>query len=259
MKEIRTLFDKYYYMTIFIIARNYITRRYQGSYLGAVWTMLVPISQIAIYSFIMPKIMRFPSEDYVPFLISSLLIWFFLSNVIPASAISLESNAQTITRCLVSKTIFPLAELMQQLYTSSVSITIGYIFSCVAFGIFNIKVLLLPLYMGLVLMALAPALIAISFIAVYIKDFKELLTIVMNFAFWATPVVYPIEMFPEDKRFLFFFNPFYIMMKPISGLLYKGEIPSDMDMLRLFILIVISITVSYSIYRKLRKNFIFYL
>ncbi len=259
INESKTLFNKYYYQTILIIARNYITRRYQGSYLGVVWTLLAPITQVAIYAFIMPKIMRFPSEDYVPFLISSLLFWFFLSNIIPASSIALAENASTITRCLVSKTIFPLAILVENLYTLCIALFIGYTFSCFAYGIFSFKVLLLPFYLALVMMALAPVLIAISFITVYIKDFKEVVTIIMSFAFWATPVVYPIELFPEDKRFIFFFNPFYIMIKPISGLLYKGEIPSDMDMLRLFILIVVSITVSYAIYRKLRRNFIFYL
>lgn len=259
MRHLSTFLDKYYYMTILIISKNHIVRKYQGSYLGIVWTLLAPISQIAIYAFVMPKIMKFPSENYVPFLISSLLFWFFLNNAVTGSALSLASNSDTITRCLVSKTIFPLSELAQQLYYFFVSISVGYIFSCFTYGIFNIKVFLLPFYLTLVLMALAPALIAISFISVYIKDFKEVLAIIMSFAFWATPIVYPIEIFPEEKRFLFYFNPFYIMMKPISGLLYKGEIPSNMDMLRLLVLISISITVSYAIYRKLRRNFIFYL
>jgi len=259
MKEAKIFFSKYYYLTILIIARNYVTRRYQDSYLGAFWTLLAPASQITIYALVMPRIMKFPSESYVPFLISSLLFWTFINNVIVASAASITSNAATITRCLVSKTIFPLAELAQHLYTFFIAVLIGYTFSCFAYGTFNIKVLLLPIYLIPVLMALIPVLIAFAFITVYIKDFKELIAILMNFAFWATPIIYPIEIFPEEKRFIFYFNPFYIMMKPISGLLFKGDIPSSMDMLRLGALIIISGVVSYAIYRKLRRNFIYYL
>jgi len=81
----------------------------------------------------------------------------------------------------------------------------------------------------------------------------------MNFIFWATPIVYPIEVFSPDKRWLFYFNPFYVMIKPISGLVFKGEIPSYMDTLRLAALVVISFAISYPLYRKLRKNYIFYL
>ena len=108
-------------------------------------------------------------------------------------------------------------------------------------------------------MALIPVMIVISFITVYIKDFKEVITIAMNFIFWATPIVYPIEVFSPDKRWLFYFNPFYVMIKPISGLVFKGEIPSYMDTLRLAALVVISFAISYPLYRKLRKNYIFYL
>ena len=259
MKESQVLLDKYYYLTIFVIAKNYVTRRYQGSYLGALWTLLSPASQITIYALVMPRIMKFPSESYVPFLISSMLLWMFLNNVIVAGSTALTSNAGMITRCLVSKTIFPLAELLQHLYFFIISLFIGYGFSCFAYGIFNFKALLLPLYLIPILMALAPILIAISFITVYIRDFKELIVIAMNFIFWATPIVYPIEIFPEEKRFIFYFNPFYIMIKPISGLLFRGDLPSYMDMLRLFVLIIISVAISYPIYKKLRKNYVFYL
>jgi len=259
MVEAKIFFNKYYYLTIFIIAKNYITRKYQDSYLGALWTLIVPATQIAIYAFVMPKIMKFPSEDYVPFLISSVLFWTFLNNVILGSASSLIANATTIGRCLVSKTIFPLAELGQHLYHFALSLLIGYIFSCFAYGVFSIKILLLPLVMIPILMALTPVLIAIAFITVYIRDFKEFIAIIMNLAFWATPIVYPITIFPPEKQWIFNFNPFYVMMKPISGLVLNGSLPSLYDILRLCALIVISSTISYMIYKKLRRNFIFYL
>jgi len=119
--------------------------------------------------------------------------------------------------------------------------------------------LLLPLYMIPVLITLGAVSIALSFITPYLKDFKEIITVGLNFAFWATPIVYPITVFPEEKQFIFFFNPFYILIRPISTLIYSGELPSSMDMLRLFVLMLISIAGSYFIYSKLRRNFIYYL
>lgn len=259
MRESRELLNKYYYLTIFTIARNIVVRRYQDSYLGFLWTLLAPASQIMIYALVMPRIMKFPSESYVPFLISSMLMWIFLSNVIIGASNALILNSAMISRCLVSKTVFIFAELAQQLYFFIVSIVIGYGFSCFAYGTFHINALLFPLYMIPVLMALAPVLVVIAFITVYVRDFREFIMIAMNFIFWATPIVYPIEIFAPDKRWVFFLNPFYIMIKPISGLLFKGELPSDMDMTRLAALVVISVAISYPLYRKLRKNYIFYL
>ena len=259
MNRVKIFFNKYYYLTIFIIARNYITRKYQDSYLGALWTLILPATQIAIYAFVMPKIMKFPSENYVPFLISSVLFLTFLNNVIIASASSIITNSATISRCLVSKTIFPLAELAQHLYHFVVSLLLGYGFSCFAYGVFSIKIFLLPIIVLPILMALAPVLIAISFITVYIRDFKEFIGLVMNLAFWATPIVYPIEIFPIEKQWIFYLNPFYIMIKPVSGLVFSGSLPSIEDWARLGALIVISASLSYWVYKKLRRNFIFYL
>lgn len=257
--EKKEIFDKYYYLTIFTVAKNAVTRRYQDSFLGFIWTLIAPASQIAIYALVMPKIMRFPSKAYVPFLISSILVWMFLNNAITSAATALIANAGMISRCLVSKTIFVIAELLQQFYFFIVSLIIGYTFSCFAYGTFHPNIIFLPLYLLPVLMALIPVMILIAYITVYIKDFKEFVSIAMNFLFWATPVVYPIEVFSPDKRWLFYFNPFYVIIKPISGLIFKGELPSSMDMLRLFALIIVSFAVSYPLYRKLRKNYIFYL
>nr|MCH9812068.1 ABC transporter permease [bacterium] len=223
----KEIFDKYYYLTIFTVAKNTVSRRYQDSFLGFLWTLIAPASQIAIYALVMPKIMKFPSESYVPFLISSMLVWMFLSNAIISSATALIANAGMISRCLVSKTIFIIAELLQQFYFFMVSLIIGYSFSCFAYGTFHPNIIFLPLYLIPVLMALLPVLVLISYITVYVKDFKEFIAIAMNFLFWATPVVYPIEVFSPDKRWLFYFNPFYVMIKPISGLIFKGELPSS--------------------------------
>jgi ABC-type polysaccharide/polyol phosphate export permease len=259
MSDVSVLFNKYYYLTIFVIAKNRLSRMYKDSYLGMLWTLLQPISQILIYAIVMPRIMRFPSEQYVPFLISSLLLWSFINNVIIAGSAALVNNAEIIKRCTVSKTIFPLSELAQYLYNFVISFFIMYAFSTVMYSSFHITILLLPLYMIPVLITLGAVSIALSFITPYLKDFKEIITVGLNFAFWATPIVYPITVFPEEKQFIFFFNPFYILIRPISTLIYSGELPSSMDMLRLFVLMLISIAGSYFIYSKLRRNFIYYL
>lgn len=253
------LFDKYYYLTIYYIARNLVLSKYRDSFLGVIWTLLKPTSQILIFALVMPRIMKFPSEEYVPFLISSMLLWAMISGSLISSSNSLIANAETIKRCLISKTVFPLAYFAECLYNFIIAFIVMYIFSCVFYSSFHIEILLLPLYMIPVLITLASISIALSFITPYVKDLKDLIEVALNFVFWATPVVYPISMFPADKQYIFYFNPLYILIKPISGLIYAGEIPSYLDNCRLLAVMCITTLISYVIYKKLRKNFIFYL
>lgn len=254
-----TFFNKYYYYSILVIARNRLSRMYKDSYLGMLWTLLQPISQILIYAIVMPRIMRFPSEQYVPFLISSLLLWGFINNVVLSGATSLISNAEIIKRCTIAKSIFPLSELVQYLYNFIISFLVMYIFSTIVYSHCHITVVLLPIFMIPVLVILGAVSIALSFITPYVKDCREIVAVAMNFAFWATPIVYPIDIFPPEKQFIFFFNPFYIMIRPISTLIYYGTLPSHMDIIRLVVLMIISIVISYFIYLKLHKRFVYYL
>jgi lipopolysaccharide transport system permease protein len=66
-------------------------------------------------------------------------------------------------------------------------------------------------------------------------------------------------MIPEDKRFLFEFNPFYILIRPIITIIYNNQIPSMHQTITLALLVILSVLVSYTIYRLCRKNFVYYL
>lgn len=259
-RDLKSKCDKYYLLSIFVIAQNSTSRQYRDSVLGVVWTLIQPTTQILIYSIIMPHIMRFPVQNYTLYLVTSIFTWNFISQSLICSTGSLINNAETIKRCLVSKTVFPLAEVLRLLYNYLVSFASMYcIFLLLGFAQFSWTIFILPIYIAALFMVLASVAIACSFVAPYLRDLTEIITVGTNISFWLTPIVYPLEAVPERFHWLFEFNPFYILIRPIARITYHHQLPSMMENVSLLILMMISAFVSYLIYKACRKNFILYL
>lgn len=258
--ELKGRCNKYYFLTILIMAQNATSRQYRDSVLGIVWTLIQPATQILIYSIIMPHIMRFPVNNYTLYLVTSIFTWTFISQSLICSTNSLINNAETIKRCIVSKTVFPLADVSRLLYNYLVSFLFMLgIFLLLGMAQLSFALLVLPFYILLIFLVLSAVAIALSFAAPYLKDLSEIITVGINISFWLTPIVYPIQVVPERFHYLFELNPFYIMLRPISEIVYLHQIPSLYHTASLIALVLISSILSYFIYRICRKNFVFYL
>lgn len=242
------------------MTKNAMSRNYRDSYLGIVWTLIQPAIQVSIYSVIMPHIMRFPVANYTLYLVTSILTWTFISQTLLASTNALLNNAETIKRCIVSKTVFPLTEVSRLLY----NYLVGLVFMICLFMLIGIAkpclaMLALPLYIFVLYILLGAIAIALSFVAPYIKDLSEIINVGINISFWLTPIVYPVTAVPERFHTLYEFNPFYIMLRPISTIIYEQKLPGLYQTWTLLCLLLITTLISYLIYRVCRKNFIFYL
>lgn len=259
LQEFRILLDPYYLKTALLIAHNAIARQYRNSFMGILWMLIMPLTQVLIFSIVMPRIMRFPVEDYVLFLVSVYPLWSFISSCLVGATASLTSQAETIKRCVISKTVFPIADVLRQFYTYLVSFGVMYLFCMLFAWKWSPLILLVPLYLLPVLVIVTALAVAISFVAPYIRDIMEALMVVMNVGFWLTPVIYPISVVPEHLQRWFYLNPFHIMLRPMYLLGYEQRIPGFLDTFLLLALTAAAVAGSYAVYRVCRRNFVYYL
>lgn len=257
--EIQRVLDYYYWRTALLIAGNKLEMQYRSSFLGMLWTLLQPLSLVIVYSIIMPLIFRFPMENYAFYIITSIPLWGFISNTIITSCSSIIAEAETMKRCMISSTVFPLAEVFKQAYTFLLSFGVMYGFALVFLVPFTPSMLLYPIYFLGVMVIIMSWSIMFAFVAPYVRDIGEFLMVIMNISFWLTPVVYAPEVIDEKYRIYFEFNPFYILMRPIQELQYFGHIPTLHSTLSLLALMVVSAVVSYVVYRVCRRNYVYYL
>lgn len=260
LKQFGVFFDPYYWKTAILISRNGLARQYRNSFLGMLWTLFQPLTMVLIYSLIMPLIIRSPASNYSLYVIVSLPLWGFFTATINGASLSILSNGETLKRCIVSSTLFPIADVLRHTYTFFISFTTIYAVA-ILLGVahFNLHVLLVPFYFIPVLIIISSAAVALAFIAPYVRDIGDLATISMNMMFWLTPMVYQITMLPAYAQTYMRFNPFFVMAHPIQLLAYDNILPSASDVRYLLALTVVSVMICFSIYRVCRRNYVYYL
>lgn len=257
--EWKRLSDKYFWLTAFIIAKNAVVRDYQNSYLGVVWTVILPLIQVVIFAIIMPLIMARPMPDYPMYLVASFPLWAFISNSLVLSCSTIINHAETIKRCMVSSVVFPIADIMKLFYTYMISFVTMYVFCLLFFHSFDPIVLLLPLLMPPIIISVMSVSIAVSYLAPYVRDVGYLMQMLMNVMFWFTPVVYHIDLVPVEYHWLYWLNPFYILMHPVQQLVFFHTLPTMGDMIGLGVVTCVSVGISFLIYRMCRRNYVYYL
>ena len=260
LPEWNRLSDRYFWLTAFIIARNSIVREYQNSFLGVVWTVIMPLIQVMIFAIIMPLIMVHSVENYAFYLVASFPLWAFISCSLVQCCNSIISHAEDIKRCMVSSVVFPIADVMKQFYTYIVSFATMYVFCVVFYAPFDpIVLLVLPLLLVPVLISVMAFSIAISYLAPYVRDVGYLMHMLVNILFWFTPIVYPLTAVPEEHRWLFWLNPLFSLIHPVQQLVFAHQLPTMMDVAGLLIVTTASVVSGFLLYRLCRKNYVYYL
>ena len=240
--------------------RRDIYSQYAGSIAGLLWTIITPLSQLLVYSFLFTvifkiRLSRFETgtESFMVFFLSGLLAWTAFFDALIRSGSVIIQNAN-----LVSKVAFPVELLPLSTVVSSFLLAgsgwILFLLWLTAKGLASFYWLLLPipvLFFFLFTLGLAWILSAIS---VYLRDTQQILNVVLNIWFYFTPILYPLSMVPQSMRWAIKLNPIYYFIELIRDILFKHTI-SMLAFWISFFLSLILFLIGFICFRKLRNGF----
>lgn len=259
MRQFAIFLDPYYWRTAVLIAKSGLTRQYRNSYLGILWTLFQPLSMVIVYSVIMPMIMRMPHSDYTLYIICTLPLWGFISSSMIGASASLLAQGETLKRCMISSTIFPIADVFRNVYTYFIAFLTMLGFVTLLGAPVSLHVLLWPIYFLPVLGAVMGMAIGIAFTAPYVRDIGEAIMVAMNMLFWFSAIVYPVAAVPEWVQAILQWNPIVILMQPAVELVYHHTLPTLAMLLKSCAVSVVAMMIGYGCYHIGRRNFVYYL
>ena len=248
-----------YILSALFLARIALNSNFRLTFLGLGWSLLNPAIQVTIYYFVFSAIVRFDIPNYPLYLISGLLPWTFFSQTCQTSAESLVTRAHILHHCRVSKTIYPVADMLNHLFVHGISLAVMYVVIASLAGAWSWRVLLLPLAGLPLLLASASAAIGISFIAARARDVSHLVRVVFSTLFWLTPIIYPLEAVPPPLAAAVAFNPVHYLILPLKLCLYGGGTSLAQSLLMAGLVALFICGLSYLIYRGLRQRIIYFL
>ena len=259
LRQFGVFLDPYYWRTAKLIARGTLTQQYRNTFLGIAWTLLQPLSMIVVYAIVMPLVMRFPARDYVLYILTTMPLWGFIASALINSSNALVVQGEILKRCLISCTVFPVADVLRLLYVYVTAFLTMYGFGLL-FGLpTSYHVLLWPLYLVPVVVTLMALAVGIALAAPYIRDIGELIMVALNVLMWLSAVPYPMAALSPGLQELLVWNPFYILLRPAIALVYEHSLPPPEAVGKLVGLMLLSIAFGYGVHRRCRRNYVYYL
>ena len=224
MKTIRELYA--YRQMIISTVKKELEAKYKGSVLGFLWTFINPLLQLIIYTIIFSIIMRAGIEKFYLYLFVGLIPWMFFSTSVAGGSVSIVSQENLIKKIYFPRQVLPISYILAAFVNMLLTfIVIFAVLLIDGWGI-NLAVLwYLPIIMIVeLLLALGLGLLA-SALTVYFRDLEHILGIFMMAWMYLTPIMYTIEMVPEELRRFINLNPMTPVTIAFRDVLYYGQVP----------------------------------
>jgi lipopolysaccharide transport system permease protein len=192
----------------FLVVRD-IKVRYKQTMLGGLWAILQPFMNMVVFTIFFGHLAKIPSDQlpYPIFVYTALLPWQFFSGGIGSSGNSLVANSHLISKVYFPRMIIPAASLGAGCLDFLIAFIL-LIVMMIYYGISpGIGILLFPILMTLVAVAALGVGMILAALNVAYRDFRYVIPFLVQFWLFATPVIYPVSIVPEQWRWLINLNP----------------------------------------------------
>lgn len=225
---------------LLLLTKNSFRKQYLGSYLGIFWVFIQPLAFISVIWFVFEKGLRVgPSVADIPFflwLICGIVPWFFFLNALTSATDAIINNAHYVKKMAIPNSMLPLVNISCSLLIHLCLLPI-LLTALLLYGYRpNLYWLQIPLILclsGLLLLGLGWL---TSSLRVFIKDIGNLVSLLLQIGFWATPIFWSPTILPEWARQLLLLNPAYFLVNGFrQALLLEQWIWETPDLLIIFV------------------------
>ncbi len=229
--------------------------RYAHSFLGYLWTLLIPIAFIGTYYVSFKLVMRVPRQDYVSFLATGMFPWLWILNGIVQAAPIYRSNLSLVKKVNLQRAILPLSIVAKEMLHYLFALPIMLVFVLwQQHNYFWSWFWLAPIMLILQLLFIYAIAMIAALTQVFIRDVEFAIGIIMNIIFFMTPIIYPISMVPERYQSYFALNPFAAFIETWRSIWLTGSLGSLPTFTLCCIYTLAAGSIAYIYYKKVGKN-----
>ena len=204
--------------------------RYRGSVLGAIWSLLNPLSLLVVFSFVFGVVLNarwgeVPGANFPLILFSGLVPFIFLSEIISRSPTLILENSN-----YVKKVVFPL-ELLPFVINGSAVVNIGialiilFVGQIWVMGGVTYNWLFAPLVIVPLVMLASGIALFMSSLGVFLRDLAQMTNIITMVLMYMSPILFPINMVPAVYRPFLNLNPLTLPVIQLRQVTLEGRSP----------------------------------
>lgn len=187
--------------------------RYQGSVLGYAWSLLKPLFLFAIMYVVFGLLIKIGSvEHYAVYLLLGIVLWTFFSEATNQGMGSIVGRGDLLRKISFPKYIIVLSTTISALINLALNLVIVAVLMIINGVELHLSALMLPFYIfEIYILALGLAFFLSAFNVKY-RDTSHIWEIIMQAAFYATPIIYPLAIVAEKSELIAKF----LLMNPIA-------------------------------------------
>lgn len=168
--------------------------RYQGSVLGYAWSLLKPLFLFAIMYVVFGKLMRFGEvEHYSVYLLLGIVLWTFFVEATGQGLASIVARGDLLRKINFPKYIIVISATVSALINLVLNLLIVVVLMIVNGVHLSFGILLAPLYIFEIYIAALGIAFFLSALNVKFRDISHIWEIIMQAAFYGTPIIYPMS------------------------------------------------------------------
>ena len=237
LRELKQYRDLLY----FLIARD-IKVKYKQTVLGGLWAVIQPFFMMVVFTLFFGKLAKIPSDGipYPIFNYTAMIAWTYFAQAVSQSGNSIVGSGSLVTKVYFPRIIIPLTPVIAGLLDFFIAFMV-LLGMMIYFHIFpTIMALMLPVLIILMMLIASGAGMILAALNAKYRDIRYTIPFLMQFWMFATPIVYPVSLVPENYRMIYALNPMTGIIEGFrSALLGTVAFPTEMVLFSFIISLVL--------------------
>lgn len=254
MKVLQEIYD--YREMVYSLIKRDLRGRYKGSVLGFLWTFLNPLFQLIVYTVVFSIIMRMPYDKYYLFLFVALIPWIFFSTSVVGGAGCIWAQKDMVNKIYFPREVLPISFVICQLINMFLSfIVIFAVIIVTGHGISLEAIAFLPIVIIVQFVFALGITMLVSAVTVFLRDVEYILNIIMMAWQFLSPVMYGIDMVPEEIRPFFSINPMTSILTVYRDIFYYKQVPDIRTLMLATVMGIAILIIGVLTFEKLKRHF----
>jgi lipopolysaccharide transport system permease protein len=224
-------------------------------YLSYLWWILEPILHMMVYYLVFSFLLRRGTEDYVVFLLTGLIPYFWFDRTVSHSMMSIISGHGLMMQVHFPKIILPTIAIFQNVVKQVMVIVLLLLFLMI-YGISpSITWITLPLLMIIEFFFICACSYMAAAIIPFLPDLRFLVPMILRVVFFCSGIFYSVDMIPAQYHRIFFLNPMANFIRDHRAVLMEGRWPEWDYLAIIAVCSIVFIIMMFMLMRKLDHTY----
>lgn len=246
---------RYFFNLLIKMTSKELKARYKNTVFGFLWIVVNPLLQMVVIGFIFNFFIKDPIENYYLYLLVGLLVWNFFSLTISKTTSSIINERSLIKKAKFPREVIPLSIILS-----------NFINLLIAFGLTLVPILFVgvlslknipQLLVGIILLLIFTIGFSLltSSLNVRFRDIAFFVQAILTVWFYATPIVYSINVIPYNLMWVWRLNPLTVTVQLFQNALVSAPAPGWGMFLSNSLISVVVLIIGLKVFKKESKNF----